>query len=311
MMTAVAQDRLGGPDVLYLTRRERPAPGFGEVLVRVRAASVNPIDAKTRESGAFLGDPPFVLGWDVSGVVEATGPGVRLFRPGDEVYGMPLFPDEAGAYAEYVVAPARHLAPKPAGLTHVEAAALPLAALTARQALVDAARVRPGDRVLVHGAAGGVGHLAVQLAKALGAHVIGTARSAQHPALRDLGADELLDFTEVDVHGAVRDADVVLDTLGGPDAFRALDTLKDGGTLVSLPSPEDDGVIPTAAARGIRAGFMLVQPDPVGLHHLTELVDAGEVRPVVAAGFRLEEVALAHRFAEAGGVLGKTVLTVD
>ncbi|MFE9560051.1 NADP-dependent oxidoreductase [Streptomyces sp. NPDC006487] len=309
-MTAVVQDGLGGPEVLYLTETDRPVPGFGEVLVRVSAAGVNPIDGKTRESGAFLGWPPFVLGWDVSGVVEETGPGVRLFESGDEVYGMPAFPAQAGAYAEYVVAPARHFAPKPGRLTHVEAAALPLAALTARQALVDAGRVRPGDRVVVHGAAGGVGHLAVQIAKALGAYVIATARAAQHPVLRELGADELLDFTEVDVHAAIKDADFVLDPLGGQDAFRALESLRDGGTLVSLPSPEDDAVIAAAAERRIRAGFMLVQPDPVGLHHIAALADAGKVRPLVAATFPLAEVARAHRFAEAGGVTGKTVLTI-
>ncbi|MGP3690611.1 NADP-dependent oxidoreductase [Streptomyces sp. IBSNAI002] len=309
-MTAVSQDRLGGPEVLRIIETPRPDPGFGEILVRVSAAGVNPIDAKTRESGAFLGEPPFILGWDVSGVVEAVGPGVRLFAPGDEVYGMPLFPAQAGAYAQYVAAPARHFAPKPDGLTHVQAAALPLAALTARQALVDAGKVGRGDRVVVHGAAGGVGHLAVQLAVALGAHVIATARSSQHAAVWGLGAAEVLDFGEGDVHARIKDADFVLDSRGGEEAFRALDTLKDGGVLVSLPSPEDDAVVAAAAERGVRAGFMLVQPDPVGLHDIAALAASGVLRPVVAATFPLAEVASAHRFAEAGGVFGKTVLVV-
>ncbi|MCX4781721.1 NADP-dependent oxidoreductase [Streptomyces sp. NBC_01264] len=309
-MTAVSQDRLGGPEVLRVIETPRPSPGFGEVLVRVLAAGINPIDGKTRESGAFLGEPPFILGWDVSGVVEAVGPGVRLFAPGDEVYGMPLFPAQAGAYAQYVAAPARHFAPKPDGLTHVEAAALPLAALTARQALVDVGSVGKGDRVVVHGAAGGVGHLAVQLAVALGAHVIATARPAQHAAVRGLGAAEVIDFGGGDVHTRIRDADFVLDPHGGAEAFRALGTLKDCGVLVSLSSPEDDAVVASAAERGIRAGFMLVQPDPVGLHHIAALAASGALRPVVAATFPLGDVARAHRFAEAGGVLGKTVLVV-
>ncbi|MGW3561939.1 NADP-dependent oxidoreductase, partial [Streptomyces sp. NPDC000963] len=166
-MRAVVVERWGGPENLVERDVERPEPGLNEVLVRVHAAGVNPVDWKTRASGALIGwgSVPAV-GWDVSGTVEAVGPGVGHLRPGDEVFGMPLFPRQAGAYAEYVVVPARHLAPKPASLTHVEAAALPLAGLTAWQALVDAADVRPGERVLLHAAAGGVGHLAVQIAKA-------------------------------------------------------------------------------------------------------------------------------------------------
>ncbi|WP_436778468.1 NADP-dependent oxidoreductase [Streptomyces sp. URMC 126] len=310
-MRAITQDTLGGPDVLRVSEVERPEPGIGEILVRVRAAGVNPIDLKTREAGMFLGEPPFVLGWDVSGVVEAVGTGVRLFEVGDEVYGMPSFPAQAGAYAEYVAAPARHFAHKPARLDHVQAAALPLAALTARQALTDAGRVGRGRRVLIHAAAGGVGHFAVQIAKAHGAHVIGTARAARHDALRELGADELVDYTRTDVNATVRDVEFVLDTLGGRNTSATLATLRDGGTLVSLPGPEADEVVPEAAERGIKAGFMLVEPDRAGLLAITEMVEAGSLRPVVEKELPLEEAAEAHRLAERGGNLGKIVLTVD
>ncbi|WP_432019008.1 NADP-dependent oxidoreductase [Streptomyces sp. 1222.5] len=309
-MRAISQDVLGGAEVLKVTELERPEPGVGEVLVRVSAAGVNPIDWKTREQGAFLGRPPFVLGWDVSGVVEAVGLGVRMFEPGDEIYGMPLFPAEAGAYAEYVAAPARHFAVKPTGLSHVQTAALPLAALTARQALVDVGRLHPGQRVLIHGGAGGVGHLAVQIASALGAHVIATGRGAKHQTLRELGADELIDFTQVDVNATVREVDFVLDTLGGRNTFETLATLKDGGTLVSLPGPDENAVIPEAAKRGIKAGFMLVQPDRTGLLEINELVKSGKLRPLIQQDFPLEQAADAHRLGENGSTLGKIVLTV-
>ncbi|WP_371493939.1 NADP-dependent oxidoreductase [Kitasatospora sp. NBC_00374] len=309
-MRAITQDTLGGPEVLRPTETDRPEPGVGEILVRTHAAGVNPIDWKTREHGAFLGKPPFVLGWDVSGVVEAVGLGVRLFQPGDEVYGMPLFPEQAGAYAEYVAAPARHFAHKPAELGHAEAAALPLAGLTARQALVDVGRVQAGQRVLIHAAAGGVGHLAVQIAASFGAHVIATARTANHDALRALGADELLDYTAVDVNTVVRDVDFVLDSLGGANTAATLATLKDGGTLVSLPSPEEDAVIPQAAERGVRAGFMLVQPDRTGLLAISDLVRTGQLRPLMGPAFPLERAGDAHRVGEKAGTLGKIVLTV-
>src|SRR5690606_27681495 len=215
LMRAVVQTELGGPEVLTLTEIPRPEPGPGEILVRVEAAGVNPIDCKTRASGGLLrASPPFTVGWDVSGVVEAVGRGVRLHRVGDEVYGMPSFPRFAGGYAEYVAAPARHFDRKPAGLSHIEAAALPLAALTARQALVDTAGLGAGLRVLVHAGAGGVGHLAVQIAGSLGAFVIATASPRKTGFVRKLGADVVLDYTAADFAADLADVDVVLDAVG-------------------------------------------------------------------------------------------------
>ncbi|WP_441251133.1 NADP-dependent oxidoreductase [Kitasatospora sp. McL0602] len=309
-MRAIGQDEFGGPEVLRPVELARPVPGPTEILVRVHAAGVNPVDWKTRLWGGLGSTPPFVLGYDVSGVVEAVGMGVRLFAPGDEVYGMPGFPRLPGGYAEYVAAPARQFAPKPAGLDHAEAAALPLAALTAWQALVDLAGLRPGQRVLVHAAAGGVGHLAVQIAKALGAYVIGTASAGKHDFVRGLGADEVVDYTAVDFETVVAEVDVVLDPVGGGYGERSLKVLRDGGTLVSLTHPDEDALAAVAAGRGIRAGFMLVEPDRRALLAVTELVETGRLRPTLAAVLPLEDAAKAHELGETGRTVGKLVLRV-
>ncbi|MGW1884001.1 NADP-dependent oxidoreductase [Streptomyces sp. NPDC001970] len=311
-MRAISQDRAGGPEVLKIIETDVPLPGPTEILVRVHAAGVNPSDWKTRARGVFATglEPPFTLGFDVSGVVAAVGPGVTLFKPGDRVFGMPRFPHPAGAYAEYVTAPARHFALLPEGLDHVQGAALPLASLTAWQSLVDTAGVHPGQRVLVHAAAGGVGHLAVQIAKARGAHVIGTARAVKHEFLRGLGADELVDYTEQDFTEVVRDIDVVLDTVGGSYWARSLRTLRPGGTLLSILPP--DATFPAEAARaaGLHAVFMLVEPDHTGLRHVADLVASGRLRAEVAAVFPLEEAGRAHELGEAGRTTGKIVLSV-
>ncbi|MGW6535513.1 NADP-dependent oxidoreductase [Streptomyces sp. NPDC055051] len=306
-MRAVVVEQWGGPENLVEREVERPEPGLNEVLVRVHAAGVNPVDWKTRASGALIewGAVPAV-GWDVSGTVEAVGPGVGILRPGDEVFGMPLFPRQAGGYAEYVVAPARHLAPKPAALTHVEAAALPLAALTAWQALVDTADIRPGERVLVHAAAGGVGHFAVQIAKARGAYVIGTASAAKHDLVRELGADEVIDYREARFEDVVTDVDIVLDGLGGDTARRSLAVLRAGGRLITLPGPDD---VP-AAPDGIRADWVLVEPDHLGLREIAALVEQGRLRPVVDTVLPLAEAAKAHELGERGRTTGKIVLAV-
>ncbi|MFF5210327.1 NADP-dependent oxidoreductase [Streptosporangium sp. NPDC000396] len=310
-MRAISQDVLGGPEVLKETALERPAPGPTEVLVRVHAAGVNPTDWKHRATGGSLGRPPFVLGWDVSGVVEAVGLGTALYKPGDEVFGMLRYPYGHGAFAEYVVAPARTFARKPASVDHVRAAALPLAALTAWQALVDTAKVEAGQRVLVHAAAGGVGHLAVQIAKARGAHVIGTASSAKHEFLRGLGADELVDYRSVDFAEAVRDVDVVIDTMGGDYGPRSLRTLRKGGVIVSLVlSNLAEGLTAQAGELGIRAESMLVEPDYAAMEAIAALVEAGRLRVEIDTVLPLEQAARAHERGETGRTTGKIVLTV-
>ncbi|GHF93536.1 NADP-dependent oxidoreductase [Streptomyces thermodiastaticus] len=310
-MRAVGQDVLGGPEVLRLIEVERPAPRPNEVLVRVRAAGVNPTDWKHRATGAFLGEPPFVLGWDVSGVVEETGIGVALFQPGDEVFGMLPYPFGHGSHAEYVIAPARALVPKPAALDHVQAGALPLVSLTAWQALVEHADLRAGQRVLIHAAAGGVGHAAVQIAKARGAYVIGTASAGKHDFLRGIGVDEPVDYRTIDVTEAVRDVDVVLDTLGGDTSVRSLRTLRPGGVLVSI-LPVGSGTLAEEAGRlGVRAVRMLVDADQYGMRAIAELVQAGKLRPAIAGTFPPAEAAKAHELGETGRTTGKLVLVME
>jgi NADPH:quinone reductase-like Zn-dependent oxidoreductase len=312
-MRAMTISEWGAPDVLTEARVARPEPGPTEILVAVHAVGLNAVDWKSRASGGFgmWQDPP-ILGWDVSGVVAAVGGGASLYEVGEEVYGMPRFPAQAGAYAEYVVAPSRQFAPKPAALDHVEAAALPLVGLTAWQGLAEVARVQPGQRVLVHAAGGGLGHVAVQVAKALGAYVIGTASPGKHELLRGLGIDELIDYTSVDFAQAVRDVDVVFDAVGGEYAARSLAVLRDGGRLVSITGASEPGpeVESAAAARGIRTGWTLVEPDRHGLLALADLVAAGRLRPLVAKTFPLAEVARAHALGETGRTAGKLVLRV-
>jgi len=310
-MRAMSLRSWGGPEVLTEIEMDRPEPGATEILVRVHAAGVNPTDWKSRAHGGLdLWGEPVILGYDVSGVVEAVGLGVTLFRPGDEVFGMPRFPHQAGAYAQYVTAPARHFARKPAMIDHVQAAALPLAALTAWQSLTETANLRAGQRVLIHAAAGGVGHLAVQIAKARGAYVIGTARGAKHPFLRRLGADELIDYTRVDFAEAARDIDVVIDTIGGDYGPRSLRVLRKGGVLISLSSPTEVPPVEEAEERGIRCGFTLVEPDYAGMKAIAGLVEAGRLRAEIDNVLPLEQAAKAHEQGETGRTTGKIVLTV-
>ncbi|MFJ6620747.1 NADP-dependent oxidoreductase [Kitasatospora sp. NPDC091335] len=309
-MRTITQTTLGDPDVLHQAEAERPEPGVGQVLVAVHAAGVNPTDWKHRRHGYFLGQPPFTLGWDVSGTVEAVGPGVSLLAPGDEVFGMLPYPHGAGAHAEYVTGPARAFVPKPAALSHVEAAALPLVSLTAWQALVDTARVRPGQRVLVHAAAGGVGHVAVQIAKARGAYVIGTASAAKHDVVRGLGADEVIDYRTADFVKEARDIDVVLDPLGGEDRLRSLETLRPGGVLVSILPQGLEGLAERAAELGVTAKTMIVEHDQAGMAAIAALAESGQLRAHVSGTYPLAEAAGAHAEGETGRVVGKLVLTV-
>lgn len=306
-MRVVSQRRLGGPEVLEIVERDRPAPGPDEVLVRVRAAGVNPADWLVRSGAAPLfGEPPFVLGWDVSGVVEEVGPRVTRFRPGDEVYAM----RRGGAYAEYVVEPAGDLALKPGSIDHIQAGALPAVSLTAWQALVGIAGVGPGQRVLVHAAAGGVGHVAVQIAKARGAYVLGTARAGNHEFLRGLGVDEPIDYTAVDFEAAARDVDVVFDLVGGEYGARSLEVLKPGGLLVSAMIGGPGVTADEAEARGRRFSLVGVRASGADLERISELIESGRLRVHVETVLPLEDVAKAHELGEAGRRKGKIVLTV-
>ncbi len=312
-MRVVELQRYGGPEVLEVAERELPEPLPTEVRVRVVAAGVNPVDWKTRAGrgmAGVLGDPPIVLGWDVAGVVDAVGLGVTRFAVGDEVFGMPWFPRQAGAYAEAVTAPSRQFALKPAELSMTEAAGLPLAGLIAWQAIVDTADVQPGHRVLVHGASGGVGHLAVQIAKSRGAHVIGTARSENHDFLAELEIDEIVDYRAGPLEEALEEVDLVIDLVGGEEAQRCLGVIGEGGLLISVPSRLPDGLAEAAASRHVEMTGILVEPDGSALDELAALVEDQLLQVAVADTFPLAQAARAHEVGERGGIVGKLILEV-
>lgn len=312
-MRAVILEEFGGPEVLKVAEVTRPEPVPTEVLVRIHAAGINPVDWKTRNgrgAAGAMGPLPLTIGWDISGVVEQTGYGVTRFEVGDEVFGMPRFPRQAGAYAEYLTSPARQLARKPANIGHVEAAAVPLASLTAWQAIVETAKLGAGQRILIHGAAGGVGHLAVQIAKSRGAFVVGTAKTAQHDFLRGLGADELIDYTETRFEDEVADLDVVFDLIGGETSLRSVATLRRGGLLIVVPSGTDQTVLGEAERRGVRATNIMVEPDYPSLEQIAALVESGELRVEIDRVFALEDAGQAHEHGESRSSRGKIVLSV-
>jgi len=312
MMRAAVTAAAGGPQHLELRELPVPVPGLGEVVVRTRSAGVNPVDFYAGMEGELPtgGAPPFVLGWDIAGVVCAVGPGVVRWRTSDEVLGMVRFPAAAGTHAEYVAVPSNELVRKPEGMPFELAGALPLAGLTAWQALVVAGEVGPGQRVLVHAAAGGVGHLAVQIAKSRGAHVIGTARRAKHAFLRSIGVDEAVDYTDPEAMAAVGDVDLVLDTMGGEHARADIPRLRPDGRLVTLLPM--DPAFPEAEVRaaGSIPYRLLVEPDSSHLEELLKLWRGGQLRIHIDSSYPLEDTARAHTRGLAGHVTGKMVITM-
>lgn len=312
-MNAVVQHRFGGGGVLAVETVPRPVPLPTEVLVRVHAAGVNPVDWKTREGhgmAGVLGEPPFVLGWDVAGVVEEVGFGVTTLAVGDRVYGMPWFPRAAGAYAEYVTAPARQLTRAPASLSDAHAAAVPLAALTAWQVLVDTLHVQPGHRVLITAGAGGVGHFAVQFARHLGAHVVATASTANHEWLRELGANEVLDYHDAGYETLIKDMDGIVELVGGGADVPLAAGLRPGGIIVAVPGGVSEELTAAVEAVDGHASAFLVEPDGAALAPIAALIDAGEVRVEVARTFPLEQADRAHELGETNRTRGKIVLTL-
>lgn len=305
-MKAVRIHSFGGPDVLRLEETPRPEPQHDQLLVRVHAAGVNPVDWKIRE-GRFDGlGLPAVLGRDFSGVVEAAGADVRNFRVGEEVFGEAA--GGSGSYAEYTVAQESQIARKPPALEHVQAAALPVAALTAWQAMFDMADLRAGQKVLIHAAAGGVGSFAVQFAKRAGAYVIGTASSANSAYLGELGVSQFIDYQTTWFEDIVRDVDLVFDTMGGEIQDRSWRVLKRGGMLVSIvgpPSPEK------AAAQGVRGIYFRQNPRGDQMAEIADLVAVGQVKVRVVRVFALGEARRAHELSQSGHIAGKIVLAID
>lgn len=305
MLTTV-QTTTGAPDVIEIVEAADPVPGAGQVRIRMQAAGINPVDVNVR-SGAYplLGEPPFTLGWDVAGVVDAVGPDVTEHAVGDLVFGMPAFPAAAGTHAELVLADQHQVVAVPDGLAVEEAGALPLAGLTAWQALRTAG-LAEGDRVLIHRAAGGVGHLAVQLAAARGASVVATASSAKHDLLRSLGASRTVDYRTEDYTRAAGEVDVVVDLLGGEEATRSAQLLRPGGVFLSVMP--GDFAATDAARLGVRHETVFVQPSGPDLRDLGALAAAGRLRVLVEERVRLADVAKAHELVESGHVTGKVVL---
>lgn len=298
-MKIISQQRFGGPEVLETAQSPRPVPGNGEVLFRLGAAAVNPVDCKLRAGRVrFLGDPPFTLGFDIAGTVVETGAGVTDMRPGDTAFGM--IHSRTGTYSEFVIARAKALAPLPPGMDHVTAAALPTAALTARQAL-DAADPQPGETVLVHAAAGGVGHFAVQFAARRGAQVIGTARAANHPFVHELGAAKVVDYTAGDFAEAVGGVDIVLDLVGGEYGQRSLRLLNDNGRYITVQDSD--------AAGDPRFRMVTGTPSAAMLMEIGAAAADGQIRVHIDRVLPMDDVQEAHRLSESGRVRGKLVLT--
>jgi NADPH:quinone reductase-like Zn-dependent oxidoreductase len=306
IMKAIRIHQYGGPEVLAQVEMQRPSPGPDDVLIKVHAAAVNPIDWKIRAGyvkEVFPLTLPATLGWDISGTVEEPGANVTQFKRGDEVYALV----QGGGYAEYTVAKAAVVARKPRTLDHVQAAAVPVAGVTAWQALFEVAQLSAGQKVLIHAAAGGVGNMAVQLAKAKGAYVIGTASSKNQAFLRELGVDQTIDYQKTRFEDAVRGVDVVLDTIGGETQERSFKVLKKGGILVSIvqpPSPE------SAAEYGVRAQFYGGHASASDLAEIAKLIDAGKVKTVVDTVLPLADARRAHELSETGHARGKIVLKV-
>ncbi len=307
-MRAAIYDQFGSADVLQVRDVENPPVGPDTVLVRAKATSINPVDFKVREGylqPAFPHHLPIIPGWDVAGVVEAVGPAVRTgLKVGDEVYGYVRRDDLSfGTAAELVPAPERTVVRKPAGISFEEAAAIPLAGGTAYQGLVEALAVQPGERVLIHAASGGVGHLAVQIAHHLGAYVIGTASAPHHDRLRELGADEVLDYHDGPISEQLDEqVDAVLDLVGG-DALEDAPNQVRGGTRIA-------SVIDAQTVLGLGGTYVFVRPDRDNLDALTALVEQGALRVVLSGTFSLDEIADAHRAAEKGNGLGKIAVTI-
>lgn len=313
-MKAIVLKDFGGVENLVETVLNKPVIKENEVLVQVKAISINPVDVKTRAgkgmSGRLKEIDPLIIGWDISGIVVETGSAVTGFTAGDVVFGMVNFPGHGRAYAEYVAAPEAHLALKPANISHEEAAAATLAALTAYQALVSQAKIKAGDKVLVHSAAGGVGHYTVQIAKHLGAYVIGTSSVENKDFVLALGADEHIDYKNQKFEKVAKDIDFVLDTIGGENMDRSLEVVKKGGTLISIPSGLAESVTEKAREKGINGFFFLVHSNGEDMKAIADLLSKGIIKSHVSKTFAFENMGQAHTQVETGKTRGKVVVTI-
>ncbi len=319
-MKAMILKSFGGPDSFELSDVPKPVPQAGQVLVRVHATSINPLDYQVRRGDyPDLVPLPAITGHDVSGVVEAVGPGVSAFAPGDEVWYTPQIFDGQGSYAEYHVAADSIIARKPASLSHLEAASLSLVGGTVWEALTVRAVLRVGESILIHGGAGGVGHVAIQVAKAMGARVFTTVREANADFVRSLGADVVIDYTQEDyVEAIMRETaghgvDVVFDTIGGDTLSRSADALAQLGRVVSIVDIAQPQNLVQAWGKNASYHFVFTRQNRGKLDELSALVERGQLRPHVGAVYSLAEIPLAHARLESAnnGLLGKIAIAVE
>jgi len=315
-MKAIILKEPGGAESLEMVDLPKPGLQKGEVLVRVKAIGINPVDIKTRNGKSLYKElkeknDRIILGWDISGIIKETGDEVTGFKPGDEVFGMINFPGHGKAYAEYVAAPAAHLAIKPANITHKEAAAATLAALTAWQALVKQAKVQKGQKILIQAASGGVGHYAVQIAKYLGAYVTGTSSAANKQFVLSLGADEHIDYKIPKWEDAVKDFDFVLDAIGGENVSLSVAVTKKGGTVIALPSGSlDQDRMEKARQKGVNCYFFVVESNTNDIRQIAALLEQGIIRSHVSGTFSFNEMKEAHLQIETGRTKGKIVVVI-
>lgn len=313
-MQCITYERFGEADVLQVSRTPLPVPAAGEICVRVAGIGLNPIDWKTRKGLGFAARQienhlPWVPGYDMAGEVVAVAGDVTTLSVGDRVMGMIGFPDRGGACAEYAVARADELIIVPEELDLASAGGLPLAALTAWQALFEVGDLKPGQKVLVHAGAGGVGHFAVQFARVRGAHVIATASDSNRDFLAELGVHEVIDYSAMDFVDECYGLDLVLDLIGGDTGKRSLHTLGERGVLVTIPTVTADDIITEAEKLGLKAHGMTVRPDVFHLEEIAELIEDGDVRVHVEKAYPLADAARAHEHLQGGHVRGKLILT--
>jgi 2-desacetyl-2-hydroxyethyl bacteriochlorophyllide A dehydrogenase len=313
-MKAIVLDNAGGVKNLLAREIDKPNVGSNDVLIATKAVSINPVDYKVRANEEILSmiygeERPAILGWDVAGTVVACGDKVNQFNIGDHVFGMVNFPGKGNAYAEYVLSPENHLAKMPDGISFKEAAATTLAALTALQALET--RVKKGDKVLIHAGSGGVGHFAIQIAKAMGAYVVSTSSAKNREFVMSVGADKHIDYRTQAFEETVSDVDFVLDGMGGETLLKSIKVLKKEGVIISLPTPEfSEEVVSAAKSKNADVSFLLVQSNGTDMKTLSDMIQSGKIKAHVSQSYSFDQMEDAHLHLESGRTVGKVVVTI-